>query len=77
MTSPLSPVTASVPVALAPDAPAPTNTMGNRFLLAVLAFQRSKQLQGGATARVERHAHKSTYLAVLEVLDNTISWSRV
>jgi DNA-directed RNA polymerase subunit K/omega len=51
--------------------------MGSRFLLSTLAFQRSKQLRGGATSRVERNGHKSTYLAVLEVLANTISWSQV
>jgi DNA-directed RNA polymerase subunit K/omega len=53
-----------------------THTMGNRFLLSVIAFQRSKQLQGGAPARLERNGHKSTYLAVLEVLANAVSWSR-
>ena len=50
--------------------------MGNRFLLSAIAFQRSKQLQGGASARVARNGHKPTYIAVLEVLANTISWSR-
>jgi DNA-directed RNA polymerase subunit K/omega len=50
--------------------------MGNRFLLSVIAFQRSKQLQRGATARVERNGHKPTYVAVLEVLANRVSWSR-
>jgi DNA-directed RNA polymerase subunit K/omega len=54
-----------------------TNTMGNRFLLAVIAFQRSKQLLGGATARVAHNGHKPTYIAVLEVLDDRVSWSRV
>jgi DNA-directed RNA polymerase subunit K/omega len=56
--------------------PADTQTMGNRFLLSAIAFQRSKQLQGGATARVARDGHKPTYIAVLEVLANTISWNR-
>lgn len=51
--------------------------MGNRFLLSAIAFQRSKQLKNGAAARIERHGHKPTYIAVLEVLANTISWSRV
>lgn len=55
---------------------ADTKTMGNRFLLSAIAFQRSKQLQGGAPARVARGVHKATYIAVLEVLANTISWSR-
>jgi DNA-directed RNA polymerase subunit K/omega len=53
-----------------------TSTMDNRFLLSAIAFLRSKQLQGGATARVERNGHKPTYIAVLEVLANRISWSR-
>lgn len=52
------------------------HTMGNRFLLSAIAFQRSKQIQGGAVARVERNGHKATYIAVLEVLANTISWTR-
>ena len=52
-------------------------TKGNRFLLAAVAFQRSKQLRGGAACRIERNGHKPTYLAVLEVLANTISWSQV
>ena len=50
--------------------------MDNRFLLAVIAFQRAKQLQDGATARVLRQGHKPTYIAVLEILADTISWSR-
>jgi DNA-directed RNA polymerase subunit K/omega len=51
-------------------------SMENRFLLSAIAFQRSKQLKDGAKARVETGDHKATYLAVLEVLANTISWSR-
>jgi DNA-directed RNA polymerase subunit K/omega len=58
------------------DALAEDQTMGNRFLLSAIAFQRAKQLQGGAAARVERGLHKPTYVAVLEVLANRISWSR-
>ena len=58
------------------DALADDQTMGNRFLLSAIAFQRAKQLQGGASARVERGLHKPTYVAVLEVLANRISWSR-
>lgn len=53
-----------------------TKTMGNRFLLSAIAFQRTRQLKGGAKARVEPSGHKPTYLAVLEVLANTVSWSR-
>ena len=52
-----------------------THPMGNRFLLSAIAFQRSKQLQCGAVARVARGRHKPTYIAVLEVLADTISWS--
>lgn len=63
------------PHALVKDSP-DTRTMGNRFLLSVIAFQRSKQLQGGAPARVERNGHKPTYVAVLEVLADRVSWSR-
>ena len=55
---------------------AENETKGNRFLLTAVAFQRSKQLQGGAPCRIERNGHKSTYLAVLEVLANTISWGQ-
>ena len=65
-----------VPHPLVQDS-AENETKGNRFLLSAVAFQRSKQLRGGAACRVERNGHKSTYLAVLEVLANTISWSQV
>jgi len=54
-----------------------TSTSGNRFLLSAIAFLRSKQLSGGATPRITRNGHKSTYIAVLEVQANAISWSRV
>lgn len=53
-----------------------TQTMGNRFLLSVIAFQRSQQLRKGAKARIEQDGHKPTYVAVLEVLANRISWSQ-
>jgi DNA-directed RNA polymerase subunit K/omega len=52
------------------------DSVGNRFLLSAIAFQRSKQLSGGAAARIPRDGHKPTHIAVLEVLANTISWSR-
>jgi hypothetical protein len=52
-------------------------TKGNRFLLSAVAFQRSRQLRGGATCRIARNGHKSNYLAVLEVLANTVSWDQV
>ena len=51
-------------------------TLGSRFLLSAIAFLRSKQLIAGATARIERDGHKPTYLAVLEVSADTVSWSR-
>lgn len=66
---------APVAHALVQDAP-DVHTLGNRFLLSAIAFQRSKQIQGGAVARVARNGHKPTYIAVLEVLANTVSWSR-
>jgi DNA-directed RNA polymerase subunit K/omega len=52
------------------------NSLNNRFLLSAIAFLRSKQLSGGAAARIARDGHKPTYIAVLEVLANTISWTR-
>jgi DNA-directed RNA polymerase subunit K/omega len=54
-----------------------TQTLGNRFLLAAIAFLRSKQLSDGARARVVGDRHKATSIAVLEVLADTVSWSRV
>ena len=53
-----------------------SQTLGNRFLLSAIAFLRSKQLAAGAAARIARDGHKPTYVAVLEVLANTISWRR-
>ena len=52
-------------------------TLGNRFLVSVIAFHRAKQLKEGAAPRLDGDSHKATYLAVLEVLANTISWSTV
>ena len=69
----------STPPAATPPAPpdsSETLTLGNRFLLSAIAFQRSKQLKDGAVARIARDGHKPTYIAVMEVLANTISWSR-
>jgi len=54
-----------------------THTRGNRFLLSAIAFLRSKQLLAGARARVAVDGHKPASIAVLEVLANTVSWSRV
>ena len=56
---------------------ASVHTSGNRFLLAAIAFLRTKQLSGGARAQVPRNGHKPTYIAVLEVMADTISWSRI
>jgi DNA-directed RNA polymerase subunit K/omega len=50
-------------------------TLGNRFIVSVVAFQRSRQLQGGARPRIEVDGHKHPQLAVLEVLADTVSWS--
>lgn len=52
-----------------------TDALGNRFLLSAIAFLRSKQIKNGATARVDREGHKPTYIAILEVLADRISWS--
>jgi DNA-directed RNA polymerase subunit K/omega len=48
----------------------------NRFLLSAIAFLRCKQLQNGASARIAHERKKNTGVAVLEVLANTVSWSR-
>jgi hypothetical protein len=53
-----------------------THSLSNRFLLSAIAFLRNKQLNQGATARVARDGHKATYVAVLEVMGETVSWSR-
>lgn len=50
-------------------------TLENRFLLSSVAFLRAKQLLSGARPRLEAERHKSTHLALLEVLADTISWS--
>ena len=47
----------------------------NRFHVAALAFQRSKQLQNGARPRLDAAGHKPTRLALLEVMADLISWS--
>lgn len=51
------------------------DTAGNRFLLSTVAFLRSHQIKNGATARIERGAHKANFIAILEVLADRISWS--
>lgn len=50
-------------------------TLQNRFVVAVVAFRRSRQLQDGARPRVLAGRHKPAQLAVLEVLADTVSWS--
>jgi DNA-directed RNA polymerase subunit K/omega len=50
-------------------------TLENRFLLSSVAFLRAKQLLSGARPRLEPERHKSTQLALLEVLADTVSWS--
>ena len=52
-----------------------TDNIPSRFLLSSIAFLRSKQIKDGALARVERNGHKPTYIAILEVLADRISWS--
>jgi DNA-directed RNA polymerase subunit K/omega len=49
----------------------------SRFHIASLTFRRAQQLKLGARPRVEADGHKVTTVALLEVLANTISWSRV
>ena len=51
------------------------DALGNRFLLSAVAFLRSKQIKDGAVARVERGGHKDTFIAILEVLADRVSWS--
>lgn len=49
-----------------------------RFHIAAIATQRAKQLQGGARPRVpDTEGHKSTRIAVMEVLANAVSWEVV
>ncbi len=47
----------------------------NRFHIAALAFQRTRQLKLGARPRVDAPGHKVVTLALLEVLADTVSWS--
>ena len=69
----------SPPAAAQPPVPDGSHggVSGNRFLLSAISFLRTRQLTDGAAARIARDGHKATYIAVLEVLSNTISWSRV
>lgn len=50
--------------------------MGNRFLLCAVAFHRTKQLKDGAAPRIDAKRHKPAYIAVMEVMADTVSWSR-
>jgi DNA-directed RNA polymerase subunit K/omega len=77
VTSPPSPEHPSLPDGSDAQEGSDTETRGNRFLLSAVAFLRTKQLRDGARARVARDGHKPTSIAVLEVLANTVSWSRV
>jgi len=52
-----------------------TDALGNRFLLSAISFLRTKQIKNGAVARVERGQHKPTFIAILEVLADRVSWS--
>jgi RNA polymerase Rpb6 len=45
------------------------------FLLAAVAFQRAKQLQGGARPHLDAGDHKPTHVALLEIQADTISWT--
>jgi DNA-directed RNA polymerase subunit K/omega len=51
------------------------NPLQNRLLVSSVAFLRARQLHSGSRPRVEGDGHKTTHLAVLEVLADTISWS--
>lgn len=53
-----------------------TQVLHNRFLVSAIAFLRTRQLKQGAAARIALDGHKPTYTAVLEVMANTVSWSR-
>jgi hypothetical protein len=51
------------------------NPLQNRLLVSSVAFLRARQLHCGSRPRVDGDGHKTTHLAVLEVLADTISWS--
>ena len=60
-----------------PALPAPAGPAAeNRFLLCAIAFQRTRQLKDGAAPRIDGDKRKATRLAVLEVIADTVSWSR-
>lgn len=73
-----TPVTAAMPQQ--PPASIGNATSGplsSRFLVIVLAFQRSRQLHGGSRPRVDPGDHKQTRVALLEVMADTVSWTNV
>ena len=46
----------------------------SKFRFITVAAQRAKQLQNGAKPRVDTRSHKSTSIAMEEVLVDAISW---
>jgi DNA-directed RNA polymerase subunit K/omega len=57
-----------------PDDVVPNELLG-RFHVAVVAFQRARQLQNSARPRVEADGHKIHRIALMEVMAGTIPWS--
>ena len=47
----------------------------SRFHIAALVFQRARQIQAGARPRVDGAGHRTTRIALLEVLADTVSWT--
>ena len=64
------------PVVTGPPSNATDGPLSGFHLVSVV-FQRAKQLQAGARPRVEAGHHKSTRVALLEVLADTVSWTAV
>jgi len=62
--------------ATAPAAPPPAagGEVEGKFFLVVLAFQRSRQLQGGARPRVDSAGHKFPWVALREAMTGLVSW---
>jgi DNA-directed RNA polymerase subunit K/omega len=67
---------AAVPAVAGPST-SPVEGPLSGFHLVSVVFQRAKQLQAGARPRVEAGHHKSTRVALLEVLADTVSWTAV
>lgn len=74
----VAPITAAV-TRLPPSSigNATSGPLSSRFLVIVLAFQRSKQLHAGSRPRVDPGDHKQTRVALLEVMADTVSWTNV